>query len=630
MKIKTSAPKLTPKNLSMSHYTTIGFGEVVPVCNYEVMPKSKFTIKPQVFARSAPMYLPNLGSLRMNMHGFYVPFHLVWKHFENFVVGRKSWTSAGAQIYRKCPFTNSYCLTELFVNSSDLAEKVSPDISDFGASFDDDPQSNSFYRFTLKGKRVYHILSALGYKFTFDPHAFNTDSQSSAFDNLVNEEFSLLPLMCYFKAFMDRYIPSYLQQSSPINQFFSYINELSSSQISQPISYDRIKYLFDYVLTYYEGNYFTYAWTNPNSPIDGVIADFQPVVSNFIDYQGQSAYNGNIDTPTSQTSVKGDTISIDRSGSDSSQLSSTQISLLQKFSNLIRKLNYSGTRTTEALKSLFGINASDLQVDMSVYLGSMTTELNKTDVTNTSSTGSEELGDMAGKSWFASDDNRQFKVDCDYYGMVFVFASIDTPSTFVRGLRRNLTHIKPLSFYNPELDGTLLQAIRGSELFSQNFYLNRQITDTIDARGLMYENSYGFVPRYSEYNIALDNISGDFDIGRLSSNISPYILPREVVDLEDIRSGFAGGLDDDVDFESAMFGLGRSNEVITPLDVINTNDSVQFNRIFRATDGSADPFYCVFYFDTLANTPSLPLDDVSELRGRGKELEFNQAGDYVN
>ena len=133
MKIKTSAPNLTPKNLSMSHYTSLGFGKVIPVASYEVAPKSNFTIKPSVFARTDPQKLPNLGSIRLNMNAFYVPFHLVWKHFENFVVGRKSWIASGPQIYRTCPYTTNLYLTRLFTDYSDFA-KSTVDIgkSDFG------------------------------------------------------------------------------------------------------------------------------------------------------------------------------------------------------------------------------------------------------------------------------------------------------------------------------------------------------------------------------------------------------------------------------------------------------------------------------------------------------------------
>lgn len=610
-KIKVGARSNTPKNLSYNHYTTMGFGTVVPVGVYEVCPKENMTIKPRVFSRVAPQFLPNLGTIDMNLHAFYVPYHIVWKHFPNFFSRKECWLSGGATTFRGCPTTSHYELSRLFRQHSDLAtvtnqsESISEIIkdADFVTYF---TQNNTdiYYglRLTKKGKFVYQLLSCLGLKFNFDL-AQNGNS---------NYKMSILPLMCFFKAFIDRYVPSQLQASSPIHQFFEYIESLSNSSLNNPIGESRLYYLFNYVYTYYQRNYFTLAWVSPNSPTGEVSSQNVRFANDEFHLEFDPGGLGH-DPDDDNYYVAGNKVTSDN------------LNLLQKVHTFFRRLNLAGSRSLEVIRSLFGVGTSQLENRMSVYLGSQTVTLQKSDVTVTGN--SEEAGDYAGKAWFVSQDVKEFKVNADYHGMVFVMASIQTPSSFVDGVRRICYHTRPSDFYNPDFDGTLMQAVHGSELLGGLHFLTPTIRQDIDTLKLSDNDIYGFLPRYSELQLPLDNVSGDFDLEHYSQNIDAFILPRRLYDKGALFTALSNGNDDQGLIDH---GYALPQEAYTPLDALSTQDSVQFNRIFKKTDGLSDPFQMVFTFDTLSYNPIIPIDETQELFGRGKELEFETNGNYVN
>lgn len=629
-KIKIAASRQTPKDLSFNHYTTLNFGHCIPVASYEVAPKTHMTIRPSVFARVAPMVLPNLGSIQLNMHAFYVPFRQVWMPFDCFFTGRKYWLSGSPQIYKRCPYTNNIFLSMIFARNNSYGANISgSDVMPIAASNYDfvylnttNRDLNHAVKLNKRGKYIYQILSSLGYKFSFRPqNAVGVELQ----------EFSLLPLMAYFKAFLDMYIPSQLQQSSRINQFLKSVNESTSATINQPIDDTRIVMCFDEVYTYYQRNYFTSAWQKPNAPVEG-FTSYDDVTINTISSQDTEPETYRTDE-SGKYSVTSNDYSVNPSeeqnsgGNGYANLSADGLSLIQKFNNFIKRLNYSGSRAVEALKSIFGVTPPSLELGITEYLGSYSTSLQKSDVTITGN--KEDAGEYVGKSWFSSSNERTFKVNCDYHGIVLVMASLQTPSTFVRGVRRNLLHLKPNDFYNPDFDGTILQAISSSEIHSQFNYTNNFHADEMEFANMLPDNVFGFVPRYCEYSQILDNVSGDFDLEKYGLSIDGFLLNREVINREKYRMNYINQDSQTADrlFYNSTYANNFSADV---LSVLKNSDAIQFNRIFVDTDGLSDPFFCVFHFDTLSNSVPIPIDETAEIKGRGKEMMFDKNGMYIS
>lgn len=651
MKQKIALPSggLKPKDLSRVHYTTLGFGSIQPILCEEVVPKDKCTFSVRNFSRVSPMFLPNLGTLNMKIHAFYVPFRLVWNHFDNFKEGLPSWNSNGAQVYRKCPHIDDKFITSMFtemdynldVPKEACFTKSFPNITaaDVAGGWDfklntENLDSPRYYQLTKLGCNVYSVLCALGYNFNFIDDRTGSE---------LNSEYSALPLLCYFKLFLDYYIPSQFQPSSYINQLFSKLHDMTAAEMNAPLTELDFVNCFIQCQYFYQNNYFSSAWQSPNAVIPGLnnigqIGRDNPLQINTIDSQGnkQGITDGVYSFGQSDNGVYV-TTELNHSVNNP-PVSADSLNFIQKFARFVKRSNFAGSRVVERILARYGVRVDDFQIGMSKYLGSDTLTLQKTDVTSTTQNDDVSLGDYSGKGWFSSEGKvRQFKCNCDYFGMVFALASIETPSTPLTGVRRRNMHVRPLDFWTPEFDGGLFQAISGQELYGREYDMNSSV-QTIQKLGLNRDRVFGFGPRYQEYKIALDDISGNFAIPRLSQNIDPFILPRRIFDRERRYSdthGHNGQLPNNKELYNYVYDQslvqddGSVINKITPTKLLFGNDMYQFNRIFRDTDGVADPIFSVFNIPFLVNSPTLPLNESAEIVGKGKMLEFETNGQHL-
>lgn len=311
-------------------------------------------------------------------------------------------------------------------------------------------------------------------------------------------------------------------------------------------------------------------------------------------------------------------------------LTSDGITFMQKFARFVKRSNFVGSRVLERILGQFGIRITDFESSMSTYLGSDSSVMMQSDVTVTGN--STEAGDYVGKGWFNYDNEKNpriFKANCDLYGMVFVTACIQAPSTFLTGVRRRNKHIQPLDFYNPDLDGSIMQAISGSELFKRNPFCLYDGATGLAQLGLTPSQTFGYQLRYMEMKTSLDDISGDFCVPSLNGNIDLFILPRKIFDDTQIYADIQGGSEDYQYKDEAYSPTLQSGEKLSPVVALKGDDMVQFNRIFRQTDGSADPVFGVFRFDVVVNNSVIPSDTSAELSGKGKQLEFETNGVHV-
>lgn len=647
-KISVAAPELKPKDMSRNHYTTLGFGSITPVFCDEVVPRDKVNLQVSNFTRLAAMKLPNLGSIDLKLHAFYVPYRLVWNHFDNFKEGLPSWNSLGAQVYKFVPYVDDTFFTRLFTDSSvqgfgglKLCSSVGTS-STVQGGFDfsvlvQGEDVPSYYRFTSAGKSVYHILCSLGYNFNF----IDLSNGSGTISHTLSNNYSALPLLCWFKLYLDYFIPSQLQPSSYIHQLFNYLHEASAQDIATGNWFgdylDLVRNCFSQTLIYYQNNYFSSAWQSPNAVLSGLnnigsTSTDRPIL-NSVDSQSSTVSNFNQALQSTDDNVRR---SYDNSNlgtfAGTSALSSDGLSFMQKFARFIKRSNFAGSRVVERILARYGVRVDDFQIGMSKYLGSDTIQLQKSDVTVTGN--SAEAGDYAGKGWL-SGQGRTFKCNCDYFGMIFVTASLEVPSTPVTGVRRRNMHLQPLDFWTPELDGGQMQAISGAELYGGCKLVNAVNSQILSNAGFEREQVFGFTPRYSEMKMAIDDVTGDFVLPRFAQDIDSFILPRRFFDENGLYDAFTAGNDDQTLANWSYFpDLYKSDysatvEKVTPTSLLYGEDMVQFNRIFKDIKGESDPFFSVFHFNCVINSPTLPLNESSELVGKGRLLEFETNGKHL-
>lgn len=629
-KISIAAGSLKPIDKSRTHYTTLGFGCPFPIFVEEAINKDKFRMRVSNFSRLAPMYLPNLGTLQLKMHAFYVPFRLVWNHFENFREGLPSWNSKGAHVFKNVPLIDDQNLTDLFIdNNPSRYEPLAVEVTEPHSPYDFHVYFGGEYknfRFSSHGKNVYHMLTALGYNFKF------ITGEMISRDGYENIQYSALPLLCWLKIFLDYFIPSQLQPSSYINQLLNQVHDMTASSIQTPISYVTLVDCINEVSLYYQNNYFTSAWMSPNAPVPGLnnigtTSSDKPLI-NSVKSQSNSNSDDYYKQPVSNTSsgVYSDAVN----EYDSLQLSADGLTFLQKFARYVKRSNFAGSRAVERILARFGVRVEDFQVGMCRYLGSETLTLQKSDVTVTGNT--QEAGEFVGKGFFSGGSERIFKCDCDLAGMVFVTASLETPSVFVEGIRRRNLHKTPLDFYTPELDGGTMQAISGCEIYQRNAFMNDQVKANLETMGLRYQDTFGFTPRYSEYAQSLDDITGDFALLSQSQNIDAFILPRRLFDNDSLWLAITGGNATDYSLRFAAYdsALKSNTAKVTPVQTLRSNDMAQFNRIFKDRTGLSDPVFSVFRIDCVVHSVKQPLNESAEIIGRGKALDFETNGVHLS
>lgn len=610
------------RDVSNNHYTTMGFGDLVPTFCDEVEPGAKVKINLSAFLRSTQSELPNMGKLSIVSRCFYVPFASVWEHFEDYMQGNavyvSSWDSSKV-VFKECPSLTSYDFNHLFaLGQNVLGYELAIPASDH-TSFDfyqpalkDDSvfSVERYWKLTKHGKQVLRVFNALGYNFNFGDY-----------DTI---RVSALPLLAFFKVIYDYYIPANLRPSSRIDTGLSWIAkyiEPSTGICHIPVL--NWKYFFADYLLYYDNNYFTSQWLYPTKPVDG-INNFETILTNSI--YSQSSAGGSYNLKTAPVQVDDNNI---KSADIIDSVTAEQNIMLQSLRKFIIRNNLVGSRPIQRLFARFGVHVPELQLQMARYCGSGSFDIQNYDVTGTSES---NLGKLAGQSTITDNANKEFSVNCEQFGMVFVLSSIDVPSTYVDGIRRRNMHLKPFDFFTPEFANGTLQATSGRELFGKLKLMNSNISTFLEHTGLRMKDIFGFSERYSEYCQQIDTVSGDYDVPTLRENIDGYILPRRLYNdikfIEDVKA-------DDNASSANIKNYGYNSAFllehkITPVDVMSQDDCIQFNRIYLDIHGIADPFNVHFHNEVKIHGNVTPSELSQFVAGEGDEFETEKNGSHMD
>lgn len=641
------ASGLHSRNLSHSHYTTLGFGQILPSYAQEVCAGDKLTVHPNVFSRSSALEKPCMAHLKFDNRAFYVPYHSVWKYYEDFLQANpiKFPSLENKVVLRKVPTIQmntlaQYVMGSLYdcceVSMSAPASQVPTEPFDFLVKTQTD---SSHYmvtgmKLTSKGRRILQILQSLGYNFNW----MLLTSQSDIADENLNPRPSVLPLVCFAKIIYDYYVPSNLRPSSDLDRFFTEFNELAPTSYSDTtidVPLELIALLFDQILLYHDQNYFTSQWLYPNKPVDGV-NNFQSLVA-WTPYNAGSETNEYPSSSALNLANDVDNGTVSNSSEISDQLIRQDTLILMKsLRTFIMRNNLVGSRPIQRLFARFGVSAPELQLEMCQYHGSYSLDVMNIDVVSQGSD-TETLGEMAGKSFVTQEQKKTFKFDCNYNGWCFILTSIDVPSTPVDGLRRNLFHITPFDFYTPEFDNSVLMASRGDELLgNMNFAGGAVEMQTIlRSLGLNHTKIFGYLERYSEMKFAIDRISGDYNVPTLRSSIEGFILPRQLYDVEGFQTYIRTVAPSDWDaaeIRKFFYYIDETGnaQLYSPALLLSQEDSVQFNRIYKSRDDSADPFNVHFVFDAKATGPVKNNAIDSFISGDGHDFDFEKNGPHFN
>lgn len=412
-----------------------------------------------------------------------------------------------------------YANVSQVTSDGDHVNYLLPDAADFNCFFHDTSVTDSDFLFltklTDKGKRLYKILTGLGYK-----PSFNSDMQ-----------LNLLPLLAFYKAYFDAYsVPQY--QNWYETNAYKLIKELE--MVGPSVTFDllisptdtRVQYLFDFFKDLSECWYSEAAdYVSACTPADGSLPGTE---SQRIDQLSYSRAGGIADATSTFNNYTPD-------GRENESFNSyTAIPALDQVSDeILKKLYLSVDRESAVgynIKNRLNAKGYKSYVDdcESYFLGKKSIPVQIFDVNSTSDTANSglttgaPLGAYTGKGLVYSESN-EFSYTNSELGYIITLGVIVPISSNVNALDPTLLGIDRYTFYNADYDAVGLEQISRAEIG----HLQGTTNNEIPTRDYTL---FGFLPRYTGYKVAPSNIlNGEFSMKSSRQSWLPYTLDKVIV-----------------------------------------------------------------------------------------------------
>lgn len=629
-------------DLSHVHITTADFMQLQPIYVKEMVPGEKLDVNVETFSRMNPLPVPTFGRGNIKNRAYFVPFRTIFRGWNDFITDAPhtpsdgNTASAGANLSR-VPILSNYNLIQAMIDVQYVCSTganysqsgrwdygavavASPAVPDFTLKKSDNTTVDM--RFTDVGRDIMKVLESLGYKINW---------------NEADEtQYSALPLMAFAKVYMDWYFPS--AYTSTVDYQYVML-KLNQDTGTAGVSLDRVDIgrMLQMVYTCYDSDYFVSAWDNPVTPNDAQYSTFSvpditvgpgnsPYASgttgNYYFGSGtQSAMNSfGVSTAPSQNGTPVTTMNVVAGSTPYSRLgmsvSQYQHTALTKLTDYMKRHQLAGSRAMDRYLARFGKALKADQLNRSVYLGCQTVPLQFGDVMSNAATEQGYIGEYAGKG-IAYDDRGSFTWSTDEFGM-FIIVSTITPATgYYQGVDRSVKHIYHLDYWTPEFDGLGTQPITADELYVT------YAGDSSLANPALHNTIFGFTPRYAEYKVGRDQVTGNFRVPSLhgtplsNNGSASWHLMRDFEDSDFATYDSSG---------NATYSVNNIKHNVN--FVYARGDSDQYNRIFidASSYGVPDNFVVVHNFEIGSYVPMKPLYDSYEFDDKGKKTTLDVNG----
>lgn len=566
--IKTAKPAAVNQfnNLSCDHLTTSNFMEVQPVYYRHLTPADEtLTVNAEAYSRLQPMPVPTMGRAQQNIRAFWVPYRTLVSYWNDFITD----TYHGNAV-NQLPILTSSVIQGLFTR-----EELSSPSSESNNDFIINTGSETvYYKFTPFGRKVYKIFLSLGYDYTLS--------------DLGSISYNSLALLSYFKVINDWYYPSQYAAISPLSAILKNIYNGTFTQFTVNHLLQAFKYAA--AVDMYNPDYFTSAFDNPEGP---------SVINN----------GGVIFNDVTSSLPDGTRISIDVNGTPQlqnndlpvqTQLTAYGLNTLHALSDYMKRHQLAGSRALDRYLARFGVSLSTEKLNRSTYIGVKSSPLQFSSVESTSSTESAYLGDYAGKGQSFIQDSFTCNPQNEY-GMFLIINSYVPQVGYVQGIDRHNLHLSNYDFYTPEFDALGNQAISKLELYNNITSYTANSQDVVN-------QVFGFTPRYSEYKVPRDFLTGDFRVRSVGAdNLQAWHLMR-------------------------LFSVNDYEELVHDIDFVSGTDAKQYGRIFyENTENGSDQIHCIFRFHVNLASHQKPLYDVFDFSNKdGQDIILDTNGVKVN
>lgn len=642
-KLNTAITDSTKFDLSHVHITTGNFMQLQPIYNKEMVPGEKIDVKLETLARMNPLQVPTYGRCNIKNRAYFVPMRTIFRGWNDFITDAPHTDSANAKspsvtIPTRVPIVRNNTIMTAFMTSVwsmwGADERGVTTTGADASTYDIVAQSEVYYRFTAPGRIANKLLESLGYKVNW---------------NIYDETpFSALPLLALAKVYVDWYFPNVYTNDVNYNKILALLN-YDNNAAELELTSDQVALILQQcIFVCYDSDYFTSAWDNPTMPGAGKVSNYDlpnlDYMANIRMNNTYYNYNGNVGHvsnnqeafPGYSDSTPGTIygasapfiapyvpmISTNSSGTASNSAGAAPISQyllhsLHALTDYLHRHQLVGSKAMDRYLARYGKALPAEKLNRSVYLGSQMVPVQVGDVMSNSDTDGAGLGQYAGKG-MAYNGNGDFSYSTDEFGIFIVLSSIVPAAGYFQGRNRlNTMHIRRLQFWTPEFESIGTQPISADELYvSQDGTLSiseqNETSDSSYGVGLATEKVFGYTPRYAEYKMGYDQVTGNFRVRTLNGDINTnngsgaWHLMRQF---------------DDSDFP------GLTSMVHSLNFVYSKGDLGRYNRIFAYTDPEApDQFTLIHQFNIGDYAPMKPLYDSYDWLDKGRKVTLDVNG----
>ena len=572
-------------DLSRKFAFTAKLGELLPVFVEDVMPGDHFDISADWFTRSQPVTSPAFTRFGEYYDFFFVPYHLLWRYFPQFVIQTDDDNWATGITSKSNQFTQHPYLS---------SNEVLSCIRNMGTFDSGDKLTGSkvnMNKFTTAYGAL-KLLEYLGYGQT-STKLYSTDAganrsiypiaSAGSSANAGNVALNPFPLAAYQKVYADFFRNSQWEKTAPYSYNFDYLNQ-SSMKVPIPTNPDQtfcqnglltLRYTNfnkDYFLGRLpEKQYGSEAIAAPLKNLDGSLPQFTADFSygftsssssdrkQVISIKGSSSSNGAINGNRAIEALN--TVGV-------GALALRQAEFLQKWKEITQS---GGTDYVSQIEKHFGVKPNSEMAHRSRYLGGFDKKFGIDEVTNTNLASAEAESNLMGKGVNAGHGHITY--DVHEHGIIIgVYHMSLLPEYSSQMTDKLMTKTMPTDYVIPELDNVGMQAVNAREFAGY-------LVPFVSASAVKMNSILGYVPRYAEYKTKVDKVCGAF-----AQTLDNWVTPLNKITATAIKDGDTSFVDDGFFYKvnprilDSVFAVTCDNTCDTDQFLINCGFSVKAVR----------------------------------------------------
>lgn len=581
IRIKTATEGKHKRTMRATTDTSTDFGQFLPL-RVKMLELGQGTIKPYTFSNMMPLPQPTFGTVKYTNRIFSVPIHTFFKAYEDYrqdvihVTADESSTSIGT-----LPYTNNDAIVDSIIDS---AGPTTAGSEDFRV---DDNGTVKYYYHTAKSAWWVKFLHTLGYRWVWR-RGYSLDQGGVAKN--------MLRILATSKVYSDYYYnKAYRGDADDIalRQLFERDNgNLFYDKTDLGTIRDTIQWI------YYDMDYFTSAWDNPDTP------NINNQASTYTINDPNNPVGGSTwDNVITNAQGKDPTLTGQRQGvANYSIPTQVALNLLKSLTMFLKRNQLAGGDTMTRFLARYGVMNNDLQAKRSREIGSQTWIMQVHPIFSNSDTaaqGGEVLGSYAGQG-YAESNTQSFRHETNCDCMIVEILEVRPIENYTDGEDRENLIMTKTDLITPEFDSVGTEAVIAAELVMPR--TQGVLTDSNN----IYSKVFGWLPRYAWMKTMKDIIAGNYSLEPYANTYLPYTMVRRISDNQAIAN------------------------IVHSKGFTKMNDATQFDRIFYGQTTDKQPFDNINIHHELEiewHSYAKPLYDNYDWEHEGgKEIEVQNQG----